>query len=337
MVKWVISLSVPSILISIGFVVGSWSSTRSEEHSRAAYTSAEAETESSSALRATASSAPHRTSRGSSQEQSALSTIAVTPSAQDEYVTHSSGAKSPESSNTALSPPHQRSALELQACQDQVETFSQHRERQAVQAAELIEVKQTRDELLKLLQFSETLVNYQVSLGVVTSAPNLPLHQPFSVCTYQPDQSAVSVGDLVAAQGALLGEVIELTDHRCVKVLPTVSSKASFEVRLAQSGVHGVAIGLGEGSGEEAVGASVKLKYLERSRPALIGEQVYLVARHQKSKGEFASVQRLPSLVVGEVLNAEMKENGLFQEASVTLPLRRAGIEWVAIISTPSP
>ena len=234
---------------------------------------------------------------------------------------------------TSTTSAHQLS--DLQKCQVQLKERVQRDELQTVKAAECLEIRQTRDELLKLFQFSAELNNFRLSLGMITSSVNLPLHQPFSVCIHTQIESKIRVGDLVASQGALLGEVIELIDDKCMKVLPTTSAQASFEVRLAQSGVRGVAIGMGELAEEESVGASIKLKYLERSVPAFVGEQVYLVARHQKSKGELASAQRLPSLVVGEVLNAAMKENGLFQEASVALPLRRAGIKWVTVISNP--
>jgi hypothetical protein len=337
--SWLVGLFIklvfPTLLLFIGFWVGRWSTLGFSE--TLVNQSAE------DTLVGSPSVVIQRSDQRADQRNQAAmihkgSVTTGQPAQSDDFFNKSAlPTSSPKNDGSMLSSssPSQKAPIELQKCRDQLKILVQRNELQTVKTAELTEVKQERNELLKLFQFSAGLVNYEALLGVITSTPTRPLHQPFMVCLYSQTKSPVKVGDLVAAQGVLLGEVIELVDHQCVNVLPTVSDQASFEVRLAQSGVHGVAIGMGERSGEEAVGASIKLKYLERSMPAFVGEQVYLVARHQKSKGEFASVQRLPSLVVGEVLSAEMKENGLFQEASVTLPLRRAGVEWVTIISTP--
>ena len=284
-----IKLVFPTLLLFIGFWVGRWSAV---EFSETLVNQSVEET-----LVDSSSTMIQRSDQKADQRnQTAMihkgSVTTGQPAQTDIFLNKQGLPASPKNEGSMLSSssPSLEAPIELQKCQDQLKIFAQRNELQTVKTAELVEVKQERNELLKLFQFSAGLVNYEALLGVITSTPTHPLHQPFMVCLYSQAKSPVKVGDLVAAQGALLGEVIELVDHQCVNVLPTVSDQASFEVRLAQSGVHGVAIGMGERSGEEAVGASIKLKYLERSMPAFVGEQVYLVARHQKSKGEFASV-----------------------------------------------
>ena len=96
-------------------------------------------------------------------------------------------------------------------------------------------------------------------------------------------------------------------------------------------------MGLGERAGEETVDESIRLKYLERSTPALIGERVYLVERtldYREDHGvKSAQLNSLPALILGEVVNAQIKDNGLFQRAGVTSPLRREALSWVIVIT----
>lgn len=225
-------------------------------------------------------------------------------------------------------------------CFDQLDHLQKQSELQATQIARLNENLHTRNELLKLAQFSALFNQDQVTLGQITVPMGTPSHEAFSVCFPITPKTPIKEGDLVAAQGALLGEVALVAD-RCVTVRPTVSELSSFEVRFAQSGLRGVAVGLGTQAGEETVGASMKLKYLERFSPAIPGEQVYLMMRPRSSSKTTMTqttnenFKSFPALIVGEVLQAEIKENGLFQDAKITSPLRRSAVKWVSVISLP--
>ena len=222
-------------------------------------------------------------------------------------------------------------------CKVELQDLKRASEAQAIKLATLKGLNRSQDELLKLSIFAQQFTQYQVTLGVISSHIGGTLNEPFSVCLPKPPQSPLREGDLVTAQGVLLGEVSKVAD-RCVTVRPTVSEESSFEVQFAQSGVRGVAVGLGAQSEEEVMGASLKLKYLERTEPAQIGERVYLVSHPRKSALStphlhLQKLNALPTLVVGEVIQAHLKENGLFQEAMLTTPLRRSGVTWVSIIS----
>ena len=58
-------------------------------------------------------------------------------------------------------------------------------------------------------------------------------------------QRIVQPGDLVLSQGALLGEISTVSGD-CFEMIPTASQLSSFEVQLEQSGIRGVAVGLGD-------------------------------------------------------------------------------------------
>ncbi len=155
----------------------------------------------------------------------------------------------------------------------------------------------------------------------------------------------VKVGDLVVSQGALLGEISEI-QGQCFKMIPVESKQSSFEVRLEQSGIRGVVVGRGEEAEEHkpeldpssnrGEKASMELKYLERSRSAVIGERALLV-RHIDSIDDANKrtmlQQRWPSFTVGDVIEATLDENGLFQSATLASPLSRDAVDFVLIVS----
>ena len=155
----------------------------------------------------------------------------------------------------------------------------------------------------------------------------------------------VKIGDLVVSQGALLGEISEI-QGQCFRMIPVESKQSSFEVRLEQSGIRGVVVGRGEEAEEHkseldpnfnrGERASMELKYLERSRSAVIGERALLV-RHTDSMDEANKrtmlQQRWPSFAVGDVIEATLDENGLFQSATLASPLSRDAVDFVLIVS----
>lgn len=159
-----------------------------------------------------------------------------------------------------------------------------------------------------------------------------------------------SVGDLIVAQGALLGEV-QAVNHPCLKMIPVHSRLSSFEVRLEYSGIRGIAIGLGqrdqsldelEISNTPLIKtAAMRLKYLERSVPAVLGERALLIRKSNEQSESLVKVkggQRLPSLAIGEVVHAQIDENGLFQSAFLTPSLTLNSINYALILSqNPSP
>lgn len=228
-------------------------------------------------------------------------------------------------------------ALSLRQCLNDLRDVTQTRERHSLELATLRGELQARDELTQLSRFSEHFHQYEVTFGAITGSTELNTRDTFSVCLSKSPSKMIREGDLVVAQGVLLGEVARVLDQ-CVTVRATQNAESSFEVKLAQSGVLGVAVGLGERSGEETVDAMMRLKYLERTQPALIGERVYLAA-HPAVKRSSTDLLfgPLPQLVVGEVLTAHIEENGLFQEATITSPLKISGVKWVSVISLPVP
>ena len=163
---------------------------------------------------------------------------------------------------------------------------------------------------------------------------------------------AVKPGDLVISQGTLLGEISSVKGE-CFELIPTSSELSSFEVRLEQSGIRGVAVGLGKANTSRAEAsqspslikhreASMQIKYLERSVPAVLGERALLVRhRHRANREEGSTLlneglylkSRFPMLIIGEVVDAGIDENGLFQSALLATPLDPSRLDFVLIFT----
>ena len=81
--------------------------------------------------------------------------------------------------------------------------------------------------------------------------------------------------------------------------------------------------------------ATIELKYLERATPAIIGERALLVRKHQAGDESHLSSPafKLSPLTVGEVVEAKIDENGLFQSALLAPSLSQSSVSLVAIIS----
>lgn len=161
-------------------------------------------------------------------------------------------------------------------------------------------------------------------------------------CLLARTEQVIQPGDLVVSQGALIGEIAKV-DKDCFEIIPVESDQSSFEVVLEKSGVRGIAVGLGSKSikldSNKYEEATIKLKYLERSASAIIGERALLIRKYQSSDQANFSVQmhpRLSPLTVGEVVQATIDENGLFQSALLASSLYRSSVSLVAIISIPT-
>ena len=208
----------------------------------------------------------------------------------------------------------------------------------------LIQLAQTKSELSSLYEIEElrqfvTDLRIQ-SFEVAELAHHFSIseHVPQKLCLMTRTDRLIQSGDLIVAQGVLLGEISQI-DGRCFTMIPVHSKLSSFEVKLEKSGVRGVAVGLGSTQIDHQLPSTetptMALKYLERSEPAILGERALLVRKiHKKSQSnlKLPSFTRLPNLTVGEVISAEIDENGLFQSAFLTSPLSHSSISFVVII-----
>lgn len=201
-------------------------------------------------------------------------------------------------------------------------------ERLHVQLAQMKTELADYQEVKQLLRFQTDYPQMKFSLAkVLRPLPDASRHVMNACLVSQGDRAKVKSGDLVVAQGFLVAEVIK-TDQDCFEALMVSSDHSSFEIQLTSSGIRGVAVGLGDESEEETRGANLRIKYLERTSSAVIGEQAVVVRRFMHTK-----YRALPQLIIGDVIRAHREENGLFQSAALTLPFRRETIKWVLVIS----
>ena len=162
--------------------------------------------------------------------------------------------------------------------------------------------------------------------------------QNSKVCLLRQARKTIKAGDLVVSQGVLLGEITEVK-HNCFDIISVENEQSSFEVVLEESGVRGIAVGLGSKSIKLKTNrleeATIELKYLERATPAIIGERALLVRKHQAGDESHLSSPafKLSPLTVGEVVEAKIDENGLFQSALLAPSLSQSSVSLVAIIS----
>jgi hypothetical protein len=208
----------------------------------------------------------------------------------------------------------------------------------------IIQLTQTKSELSSLYEIEElrqfvTDLRIQ-SFEVAELAHHFSIseHVPQKLCLMTRTDRLIQSGDLIVAQGVLLGEISQI-DGRCFTMIPVHSKLSSFEVKLEKSGVRGVAVGLGSSQIDHQRPSTetptMTLKYLERSESAILGERALLVRKiHKRSQPnlKIPSFTRLPNLTVGEVISAEIDENGLFQSAFLTSPLSHSSISFVVII-----
>lgn len=198
------------------------------------------------------------------------------------------------------------------------------------------------DNASQLLSFLNHLRITEFELAELKHAYNLD-QQKTKVCLLKRSGITIKNGDLVVSQGALIGEIVN-AENDCFDMISVESEQSSYEVVLEQSGVKGIAIGLGSRSidleNNRFDKASIELKYLERAVPAIIGERALLVRKHQTADKNYSPSPAhtiLSPLTVGEVVDARIDENGLFQSALLASSLSQTSVSLVAIISASNP
>lgn len=227
--------------------------------------------------------------------------------------------------------------------QTKVKLCMQERESLEIKLRDLQSKLNFLDDAEKLNNFLRSLRVTNFELAELSHAYPLDSHTQVCLLKRSLMNSTLKIksGDLVVSQGVLIGEISEINND-CFNLIPVESKQSSFEVVLEKSGVRGVAIGLGNRSIKLNTGryeeATIELKYLERVTPAVVGERALLVRKRPfgKESSTSATIPTLSPLTVGEVVQAQIDENGLFQSALLTSPLNKSSISLVAIISVPA-
>lgn len=224
---------------------------------------------------------------------------------------------------------------ELPSLKAKVASLTQERDALLVQYAQAEEELKSLRELSHLAQVADRSPKYKFLFVELSQRRGAQGDQEFWACLVnEAERNDLKERQLVIAQGALLGEILKVTEA-CALLRMVTSEQSSYEIRLEKSGITGVAVGLGDRPGEEVSRARLTIKYLERTSPAVIGERALLFNYLQRSQTRPSKREPLPPLVLGEVIEATLEENGLFQSATLALPFRRDGVHWALVLVTP--
>jgi rod shape-determining protein MreC len=129
----------------------------------------------------------------------------------------------------------------------------------------------------------------------------------------------IKVGSVVLAQGVMIG-FIKKINLPYLLVLPIQSPTVNLDVVLDKSRLRGVATGLTDQTNDEY---TMSLKYLEKSRLAILGERAVSTGLD----GKYPS-----GLVIGEIAHRHIPANGVFQKAYLKSPIDYKYVRDVAIV-----